>query len=969
MTRHCVVGLLWALISAGSCLGADQPSCPTFRRVTNQGAAGAVEVLARPVPGHHLSVCRPRALSCCSRSVEAQLGPAARLDLQRLVEESSHFPLAAFQLQYSKMDDYMGDLLRRAEASLHDMFVRSYGVIYTQNADLFLWLFSQLRLYAGVSAPPPPAPPPPPPHRRPPGGPPPESRRSRRGSDADAGTGGRGQRDAVPLADRGGRSPGAGGRRGEEGSRRADDGGRPEPDGRTRRRERREAPNIHPRGSEAERTLGEGRADEASSGARATVALQPSPWEPSSRETLSREPSPQEPSPREPSSCEPSAREMLSRDPSPREPSSREMLSRDPSPREPLLREPSSRETSPPEPSPREPSSRDPSSREPSSREPSPRQPSSRGAVQDARIQAPIFISLSSSPSPPSASSSSFSSTASLSSSSPPPPSSSSLSSSSSSSPPPPPLSFVSLSSSSSPPPSSSSSSTSPLPPPPPSSSSSPSSSSPLPPSFLSLSSSSSPLPPPPSFLSLSSSSSPLPPPPSFLSPPPPSSPSSPSPLPPPPPSSSSSHSLTPSSLLSSSSRATAAVDLAEVMSEFWSQLLERMLQLLNPQYRFSDGDLECAVKLAESLRPFGAAPRKLLAQLGRAALATRSLTRGLRLAAGVANATRTAPLSAECVRSLVRMWYCPYCGGATAAALPPCHAYCLNVLKGCLAHTADMDAAWNSFIDAMLQLTERLEGPFNVETVLAPIDVRISDAIMHLQENSVQVSTQIFAECGIPNPGRAHQAGRGAAPSGYGGRGRVGTSRPPAPTASPSTTIVHLVREARDTLRRMKSFWASLPFSVCSAEGVAADISSEERCWNGEGEGRYLRDVVGDGLAQQRDNPEVKVDVTRPDLQSRRQIMALRVMTSQLHGAFHGHDTHFADSSDEWGSGSGDCGGEDASCPRPAEPPPRTSLTPSSGGRAHDGSPSRAPPPASSSRSALGLLSAALAAMLRRLQ
>ncbi|XP_078734720.1 uncharacterized protein LOC144948886 isoform X2 [Lampetra fluviatilis] len=849
------------------------------------------------------------------------------------------------------MDDYMGDLLRRAEASLHDMFVRSYGVIYTQNADLFLWLFSQLRLYAGVSAPPPPAPPQPP-HRRTPGGPSPESRRSRRGPDADADAGDRGRRGAVPLADRGGRSPGVGGRRGE------DDGGRPEPDGRTRRR-RRESPNIHPRGSEAEGTLGEGRADEASSGARATVVLEPSSREtlsrePSSREPLSRETSPRDPSSREPSSQdpsshEPSSRETSPREPSPRDPSSREPSSRDPSSRELSSRDPSSREPSPWEPSSRELSPREPSSREPSPRDPLSREPSSRSAVQDARIQAPIFISLSSSPSPPSASSSSFSSTASssLSSSSPPPapPSSSSSSlssSSSSSSPPPPPLSFLSLSSSSSPPPSSSSSSTSPLPP------------------------------PPPSFLSLSSSSSPLPPPPSFLSPPPSSSssPSSPSPLPPP---SSSSYSLTPSSLSSSSSssRAAAAVDLAEVMSEFWSQLLERMLQLLNPQYRFSDGDLECAVKLAESLRPFGAAPRKLLAQLGRAALATRSLTRGLRLAAGVANATRTVPLSAECVRSLVRMWYCPHCGGATAVLLPPCHAYCLNVLKGCLAHTADMDAAWNSFIDAMLQLTERLEGPFNVETVLAPIDVRISDAIMHLQENSVQVSTQIFAECGIPNPGRAHQAGKGAAPSGYGGRGRVGTSRPPAPTASPSTTIVHLVREARDTLRRMKSFWASLPFSVCSsAERVAAEISSEERCWNGEGEGRYLRDVVGDGLAQQRDNPEVKVDVTRPDLQSRRQIMALRVMTSQLHGAFHGHDTHFADSSDEWGSGSGDCGGgEDASCPRPAEPPPRASLTPSSGGRSHDGSPSRATPPASSSRSALGLLSAALAAMLRRLQ
>lgn len=47
-------------------------------------------------------------------------------------------------------------------------------------------------------------------------------------------------------------------------------------------------------------------------------------------------------------------------------------------------------------------------------------------------------------------------------------------------------------------------------------------------------------------------------------------------------------------------------------------------------------------------------------------------------------------------------------------------------------------------FSDAMLSLAERLEGPFNFESVMDPIDVKISDAIMNMQENSMQVSQKV---------------------------------------------------------------------------------------------------------------------------------------------------------------------------------------------------------------------------------
>lgn len=48
---------------------------------------------------------------------------------------------------------------------------------------------------------------------------------------------------------------------------------------------------------------------------------------------------------------------------------------------------------------------------------------------------------------------------------------------------------------------------------------------------------------------------------------------------------------------------------------------------------------------------------------------------------------------------------------------------------------------------DAMLLVAERLEGPFNIESVMDPIDVKISEAIMNMQENSMQVSAKVLCE------------------------------------------------------------------------------------------------------------------------------------------------------------------------------------------------------------------------------
>lgn len=48
------------------------------------------------------------------------------------------------------------------------------------------------------------------------------------------------------------------------------------------------------------------------------------------------------------------------------------------------------------------------------------------------------------------------------------------------------------------------------------------------------------------------------------------------------------------------------------------------------------------------------------------------------------------------------------------------------------------------SVTDSLSKVAERLEGPFNIESVVDPIDVKISDAIMNFQENNEEVSKKV---------------------------------------------------------------------------------------------------------------------------------------------------------------------------------------------------------------------------------
>nr|XP_040020481.1 glypican-6a isoform X1 [Gasterosteus aculeatus aculeatus] len=354
-------------------------------------------------------------------------------------------------------------------------------------------------------------------------------------------------------------------------------------------------------------------------------------------------------------------------------------------------------------------------------------------------------------------------------------------------------------------------------------------------------------------------------------------------------------------------------VNLEEMLNDFWSRLLERMFQLLNSQYQFTDDYLECVSKYTDQLKPFGDVPRRLKAQVTRAFIAARTFVQGLMVGREVANRVAKVNVIPACVRALTKMLYCPYC--RSMPGLKPCHNYCHNVMRGCLANQADLDAEWNLFIDAMLLVAERLEGPFNIEAVVEPVDIKISDAIMTMQDNSMQVSAKVFQGCGQPKPSGVGRSARGISDV-FSARFRPYTPEErPTTTAGTSLdrlrvvwrTMQHSLIDIKEKLKESKRFWSNLPDDIC-AKGKFTE-PDEDQCWNSHTKGRYFPEVVKEGLTNQVNNPEVDVDITRPDTLIRQQIMALRVMTNKLKNAYNGNDIYFQDSSDEGsasGSGSG---------------------------------------------------------------
>lgn len=89
-----------------------------------------------------------------------------------------------------------------------------------------------------------------------------------------------------------------------------------------------------------------------------------------------------------------------------------------------------------------------------------------------------------------------------------------------------------------------------------------------------------------------------------------------------------------------------------------------------------------------------------------------------------------------------------------------------------------------------------------------------------------------------------------------------------------------------------MKGFWRLLPSTLCNDATFATPADDRSACWNGRTIGKYTKMLVGDGTANQADNPEV--NVSRIVNQSTigivtDQMLKLRIATNRMKRAYEG--------------------------------------------------------------------------------
>ncbi|XP_047366868.1 glypican-6 isoform X2 [Vespa velutina] len=347
-------------------------------------------------------------------------------------------------------------------------------------------------------------------------------------------------------------------------------------------------------------------------------------------------------------------------------------------------------------------------------------------------------------------------------------------------------------------------------------------------------------------------------------------------------------------------------VNLDDTMDNFFNTLYQKMFTVLNSQYKFDDKYLECVGDHMKEMRPFGDVPQKLSVQIKRSFVSTRAFSQALTVAADVLKNMQTLKSSPECAAALTRMTACLSCSGITGKVLA-CDDMCTNVMKGCLAQHVALDGEWNQFVEAFDKVADRLLGPFNIEMLMKPINLKISEAIMNFQESSSDVSQRIFTGCGRPVLGRRRRRDNRELELESLNFDQETSAEDRSSTAA---ILDKLVKEIRQRVRDSRQFWVYLPYQLCN-DGLVQPPSNTKECWNGTHVDKYIYPVSSDGETQPL-NPEVRSSGPRPTI-VRDQIFALTTITNRLRSAFNGQDVDWIDTEETWygsGSGSGDGSG-----------------------------------------------------------
>ncbi|XP_059936185.1 glypican-5 [Mesoplodon densirostris] len=291
-----------------------------------------------------------------------------------------------------------------------------------------------------------------------------------------------------------------------------------------------------------------------------------------------------------------------------------------------------------------------------------------------------------------------------------------------------------------------------------------------------------------------------------------------------------------------------------EFVNRFFDSLFPLVYNhLINP------GDIsleysECIRMARRDISPFGNIPKRVLGQMERSLLPSRTFLQALNLGIEVINTTDHLHFSKECSRALLKMQYCPHCQGLTLSK--PCMGYCLNVMRGCLAHMAELNPHWHMYIRSLEELSDAMHGTYDIEHVLLNFHLLVNDAVVQAHLDGQKLLEQVNKICGRPirTPTQSPRCSFDGSKEKHGMKIFIRNGE---------ETLANRRKEFINSLRLYRTFYGGLADQLCANELAAGDGLP---CWNGEDIVKsYTQRVVGNGIKAQSGNPEVKVKGTDP--------------------------------------------------------------------------------------------------------
>ncbi|XP_038571171.1 glypican-5-like isoform X2 [Micropterus salmoides] len=312
----------------------------------------------------------------------------------------------------------------------------------------------------------------------------------------------------------------------------------------------------------------------------------------------------------------------------------------------------------------------------------------------------------------------------------------------------------------------------------------------------------------------------------------------------------------------------------------------------------------DCLRMTRQDVSPFGPHPRLLVHSLSRALGAGRALSRLLKLAGEVVNATEKATLSRECGRGLVRMQYCSHCRGLTL--IRPCTGLCINIMRGCLVGVSELGTPWGSLVLLLQRLAATLATSSNhnsLELALLAVRNHVNDAILHAQLHGPRITATVEKVCGSQGTGPVMPSASpttshstiSVSPATSVTSDRSPVTLPPAvghqhlqlqsrrsvlkgSRGDKSRSLKKLSREFEGSIQRYQWFFSELPEMLCESEMEV----EQHTCWSGQDVVEsYAGRVVGSSLKAQRENPEMTARNTDPVLKGAKQ--RLEQLTQEL--------------------------------------------------------------------------------------